>query len=166
MIRMVVSMKIIVVSDSHGKHKALDDILQAYPQAKAYIHCGDIEGDPQDFPQFITVKGNNDMYYDYPEERILEIAGHRIFITHSHLYMVHKRVALLAQEAKKYNCDIVCYGHTHIASDDEYEGIRVMNPGSIWRARDGRGPSYAEMDLNDGTIHIKFKFLKEEHRIV
>lgn len=155
-------MKIIVVSDSHGKHEALENILNTYPQASAYIHCGDIEESPHEFPQFITVKGNNDLYFDYPEERILELAGHRMLITHSHMYMYNKRLALLAKAAKEHNCDMVCYGHTHIASDDVYEGIRILNPGSIWRARDGRGPSYAVVDMEKDAIHVEFKFLKEQ----
>lgn len=32
--------EIIVCSDNHGKKKVLESILQKYPHADAYIHCG------------------------------------------------------------------------------------------------------------------------------
>lgn len=60
-------MKVILVSDSHGKDDALEMILKQYPDADAYVHCGDIETYPECFPQFVTVRGNNDVFYEYPE---------------------------------------------------------------------------------------------------
>ena len=79
-------MKIVVVSDSHGRDDALEYVLQQHSDAYAYIHCGDIDADPGAFPQFVTVGGNNDIFYDYPDEQILCIGAHRIFIVHSHVF--------------------------------------------------------------------------------
>ena len=80
MIIAVVKMKIVVVSDSHGRDDALEYVLQQHGDAYAYIHCGDIDADPGAFPRFVTVGGNNDIFYDYPDEQILSIGTHRIFI--------------------------------------------------------------------------------------
>ena len=87
MIIAVVKMKIVVVSDSHGRDDALEYVLQQHGDAYAYIHCGDIDADPGAFPRFVTVGGNNDIFYDYPDEQILSIGTHRIFIVHSHQFM-------------------------------------------------------------------------------
>ena len=38
-------MKIIVVSDSHGRDDLLYDLQLQYPQADAFLHCGDLEND-------------------------------------------------------------------------------------------------------------------------
>lgn len=73
MIIAVVKMKIVVVSDSHGRDDALEYVLQQHGDAYAYIHCGDIDADPGAFPRFVTVGGNNDIFYDYPDEQILSI---------------------------------------------------------------------------------------------
>lgn len=162
MIEAVVNMKIIVVSDSHGKNDVLVSILKQYPHADAFIHCGDIEVDPSVFPQFITVKGNNDIFYDYPDYQILEIAGHRIYITHSHQFSFMKRKAKMAAKAKEYDCDILCYGHTHVAYDGECDGVRMINPGSIWHSRDGREPSYAIIDIEQAHIGVDFIFLSQK----
>ena len=36
-------MKIVVVSDSHGRIEVLQEILDKHQDASAFIHCGDIE---------------------------------------------------------------------------------------------------------------------------
>ena len=64
-------MKIIVVSDSHGKQGILEQIVEKHPDADAYLHCGDIEDYAENYPSYIVVQGNNDIYYDYPDERVI-----------------------------------------------------------------------------------------------
>lgn len=53
-------MKIVVVSDSHGRNDILKTIQEKHPNAKLFIHCGDLEDDPMNFPGYIIVRGNND----------------------------------------------------------------------------------------------------------
>ena len=43
-------MKIIVVSDSHGKQGILEQIVEKHPDADAYLHCGDIEDYAENYP--------------------------------------------------------------------------------------------------------------------
>lgn len=155
-------MKIIVVSDSHGKDEVLADVLQMYPNADAYIHCGDIETAPSTFPQLVSVSGNNDLFFDYPQERIVELGGHRIYVVHSHQFVYSHRVESMAQKAKELQCDIVCFGHTHVAFYEICEGVHVLNPGSLWRSRDGRGPSYAILNVEDKNVDVEFVFLPQK----
>ena len=88
-------MKILVISDSHGRN---DDVERAISQVKNFdvlIHLGDIErGD--DFIRSLVscptymVLGNNDYRLDLPSEQIVEIEGYRFFLTHGHRYYVNR----------------------------------------------------------------------------
>lgn len=162
-IKQVVKMKVIVMSDSHGKEGVLDMILDTYPNAEAYIHCGDIEEEAFVHPQLSTVRGNNDHYCNHPDSRILTLGKHKVFVVHSHQFGYAKRLEKMAEAAKEHGCDIVCYGHSHVAADDVVDGVRLLNPGSLWRSRDGRGPSYAIMEIDEqDQVHIKFIFLPQK----
>lgn len=154
-------MKIVVVSDSHGKEGILDEILNAHRDADMFLHCGDILEDEMYHPEYITVQGNNDVYYDYPLYQIIEVQGHRIYLTHSHQFSYIKRQQQMVATAKQHQCDIICYGHTHVAHDEVIDGIRFINPGSVYRSRDGRGPSYAILTIDEKDIEVAFVFLNK-----
>lgn len=154
-------MNIIIVSDSHGKNSRLEEMLAMYPNADMYLHCGDIETDEDAYPQFITVCGNNDYSYMYPDHRVVEAKSHRILIIHGNQSLYTRRLKKLASYAQSLGCDIVCYGHSHVADLQTIDGVMLINPGSLWRSRDGRGPSYAIMDINEeGNVHVEIKFIE------
>lgn len=155
-------MKVIIVSDSHGRDEALRDVLEKHKDADAFIHCGDIEACASDFPQYVIVRGNNDLFFDLPDEKILALGKHRLYITHSHQFMYSKRVELLAKKAKEVGCDMVCYGHTHVAFYEIHDGVHIINPGSLWRSRDGRGPSYAIVTFDEDKVDVEFVFLPQK----
>lgn len=152
-------MKIVVVSDSHGFNQRLDEVLSLQPDAQLYIHCGDIETREVEYPMFQTVKGNNDYFCDYPDHLILEAEGHRILVMHGNQFPYMKRIERMAAYANQQACDIFCYGHTHVAAIEQLDGVLLLNPGSVWRSRDGRGPSYAVIEINKESIQAKIHFL-------
>ena len=39
------------------------------------------------------------------------------------------------------------YGHTRVFAYDIKNGVHLINPGSVWRARDGKRPSYVKIDI-------------------
>ena len=83
-------MKIVVVSDNHGRSEPLEQILELHRDADVFIHCGDSELPPQFLQGYVCVRGNNDFYYEYPEMKILELEGHRMMIVHGHhLSLIH-----------------------------------------------------------------------------
>ena len=96
---------------------------------------------------------------DYPEAKIIKAEQHRILLIHGNQSYYGNRLQFLAKKALENTCDIVCYGHTHVASLDEVSGITLLNPGSLWHSRDGRNPSYAILTLTDERIHVEFNFL-------
>ncbi|MGM9913317.1 YfcE family phosphodiesterase, partial [Floccifex sp.] len=108
-------MKLIVVSDTHYYNNCLFELQKQYPQADYFIHCGDLEGDPDQYPGWIIVRGNNDYDLRLPLNKILEIENHRILIMHSH-NMRMCRTEAMVHDALVNNCDIVCFGHTHVPS--------------------------------------------------
>ena len=65
-------MKIVVVSDSHGRNDILKTIQEKHPNAKLFIHCGDLEDDPMNYPGYIIVRGNNDYFGRFENERIIK----------------------------------------------------------------------------------------------
>ena len=76
-------MKVVVVSDSHGRDDLLYDLQEQYPNADAFLHCGDVEAPQENFPGYLIVQGNNDYYYDLPAHRVLPLGGHRVLLIHS-----------------------------------------------------------------------------------
>ena len=151
-------MRILVVSDSHGNDSSLRRAILAQPTAEVVIHLGDGEEELQrakrSFPEkmFLAVRGNCDWGCEWPAERIVELGGHRIFCTHGHLYGVKTAgTALLEKKAAAENCDIVLYGHTHLAKIEFREGRYFLNPGSLRQPMEGH-PSYIELNLDDKNV--------------
>ncbi len=143
------AIEVIILSDNHGKVKVMDQIREAYPNADAYLHCGDNELRNSDMEPYHAVTGNNDYFYTYPEQLVVDVKGHRFFITHSHTLRYGKRIEDLVMLAKKNQCEFACYGHTHIFDDQIVDGIHIINPGSLYYNRDGSQPSFARLTIDD-----------------
>ncbi|MBQ8724411.1 MAG: metallophosphoesterase [Oscillospiraceae bacterium] len=154
-------MRIIVISDTHGRYSALSSVILSNMRADAFIHLGDgeeeylrlIDNFPSIAPKFYYVKGNCDYGSQRPEFLTLDIApGHRILATHGHRFGVNYGKAGILDKAKEHRCNIILHGHTHVRCNTYENGIYILNPGSASRPRDGFPPSYAFIDLlPDGT---------------
>ena len=147
-------MEIIVCGDNHGLITPLEKILETYPNADAYIHCGDVELDPSYVDKFYVVTGNNDYYYDFPQELIVEVEDVKIFVTHGHQFY-GDRVSKLASRAINHHCQIACYGHTHIYNEVYEKGVLCLNPGSLRYNRDGSYPCFARITRDETGFVIE-----------
>ncbi|MGB4985113.1 MAG: YfcE family phosphodiesterase [Erysipelotrichaceae bacterium] len=148
-------MKIVVVSDSHGKIQILQDIyLKHQHEAQYFLHLGDIEADQSYVSDYICVCGNNDYFGEYELERVVHIPQHNIFMCHSHQFFSSNRISGLVSKGKRLHCDIVCYGHTHVFHYEVKDNIVLLNPGSLYYNRDGSGSSYAIIDIENNQINI------------
>lgn len=143
------SSEIIIASDSHGRSDILPLLQKAYPNADLFLHLGDLEDNPGAFPGWVFVRGNNDWQGDMPSERVISIQGHKIYMTHSHLFPYSRREESLARTALEHCCDICLYGHTHVSNITRKNGVLLINPGSLLMPRDGNEPSYARLILHD-----------------
>lgn len=149
--------KIVLVSDNHTMRKPLEYVKEAYHGYDYFFHCGDSEMPKYLLQGFAAVNGNNDWFNEYPSNLVLEIGEHCFYLTHGHRDFYFGRYDMLARKAKKLGCDVVCFGHTHIPFDQEIDGVRLLNPGSIWHNRDGSEPSYMLLTLRGSEIEVELK---------
>ena len=155
-------MKVILVSDSHGDRKCLDDLRIMYQDADAFVHCGDLQIPYEAAADFIAVRGNTDFDPDYPWGRVEEFEGNRVLIVHGHAYLNpfdKEDLTPLANAAKKYECSAVFFGHTHVSCDSMCKGIHILNPGSIRRPKDFAFPypTYMVLDITKEGIAAERK---------
>lgn len=143
-------MKIVVVSDSHGRDDVLKDILLKNHDADYYFHLGDSEAEINDIKPFASVRGNMDYDYNLPLERVIDLKNHSLYLTHGQMYGGNED--LIAKTAKSLGCDIAFFGHTHRFLDRIIDGVRVINPGSCRNPKDGSKPSYAVVTINDSKV--------------
>ena len=148
-------MKIIIASDSHGRNEKLDEIYENYKEeADLFLHCGDLESDPDYLPQWTAVAGNMDAHRrdQLDSCKIIEAGNHKILMQHGHRYYAGTREEQIAAEAKENGCDIALYGHTHIPFDAVIDGVRIINPGSLSRPKKMSAPGFVVMDLDVDEI--------------
>lgn len=152
-------MKIIALSDSHGTKAPLEFIRNKYEDADCIIHCGDICLPKEYAEGFIIVAGNCDNPEWYPQAEIIELEGHRILITHGSVFFSSSspNPEAIARFAKRNECDIAFFGHSHIYCDETFDHVRVLNPGSIVANRDGTHPSYMEITLDKDNLEVTRK---------
>jgi putative phosphoesterase len=153
-------MKVILVSDSHGDRACLEWLRRKYPEADAFVHCGDLQIPADEAKDFLCVRGNTDYDPAYPWKRVEEFAGHKVLVCHGHAYIDPFDPADplgLVNAAKRAGCEAVFFGHTHVTCDIEYAGVRLLNPGSIRRPKDFRFPypTYMVLEITEAGIEAE-----------
>ncbi|MFN2926323.1 metallophosphoesterase family protein [Lachnospiraceae bacterium YH-ros2228] len=147
-------MRILIVSDSHGDRKYIDQAIERV-EPDMICHLGDAQGDDihiqamGNCPLYI-VRGNCDSDLSLPLEETFDLEGHRVLMAHGHYFGGSPSTieAGLRREAEKNHCDIIMYGHTHIPVLREDPDLTILNPGSIARPRqDGRKHSYIVLEI-------------------
>jgi len=159
-------MKILIISDTHKRHRTLDDVLGRIGKLDMLIHLGDTEGG-EDYVEAVAdcpvhiVGGNNDFFSDLEKEEEFLIGKYRVFITHGHRYGVSMGNERLKEEARARQADIVMYGHTHRPELVIEDDLTTLNPGSIsYPRQEGRKCSYILMDIDrSGEAHYTINYL-------
>ena len=141
-------MKILLVSDSHGDYDSLNRLYNMYPNMDLYLHAGDSEQDEWSLKPFISVRGNCDHYYDFPNYLIIPSPKGNIYVQHTPF--VSKSVI------NEHNAKIVIHGHTHTRRNEVKNGILFINPGAISYARDKYEGSYAIVTIEENKLEVKF----------
>lgn len=129
-------MKILIISDTHGKNDAYLELIEQESPLDMVIHCGDIEGSEYLMAEAAgcpiqMVTGNNDFFSDLPAEKEFQIGKYKIWLTHGHTYYVSMNNEYIKREAKARGVDIVMYGHTHRPVLDVEADLITLNPGSL-----------------------------------
>ncbi len=155
-------MKVLVISDTHRNIKNVERILELIiPKGvKTILHCGDNIGDAKKlqslYPELTVhaVYGNCDGFgFGEDYTKVVEVGGVKIFMTHGNRYDVKSGdYQILIIDAMAHGAQLAVCGHSHCAYLEKSEDFVALNPGSISEPRDGCGPSYAILDIEDGKI--------------
>lgn len=161
-------MKVLVVSDTHGRHTNLDRILQEVGKIDMFVHLGDVEDGDVYIDVVVEcekhiVGGNNDYFSSLPREEEFYIGTHKVYITHGHQYSVSYETESIKKAGLERGADIVMFGHTHTPFLEVGEDITLLNPGSVSYPRQkGRQPSYMILEMDKkGEITYRQCYLED-----
>ncbi len=149
-----------VVSETHGYlNPRVPELLQGVDHI---LHAGDI-GDGgfaealAEIAPVTVVRGNNDRTRPeslYPEEVSLKLEGFNFYLTH--IVKVPKSPGHPSMQPYiDTGADIVVYGHSHIAFQQEMGNILFFNPGAAGKRRFKVVPSIGFLELADGRVDGK-----------
>ena len=147
-------MRILVFSDTHKKIDDCIRVVERIKEVDMIIHAGDHSSDAKELQKAFLdipveyVRGNCDFSYD-DEEIMVEADGKKIMVTHGHLYNVKNDVVYTAlkERARRLGADVVVFGHTHIAYNENLGDLFVLNPGSV---KSGR--TFGVIEVENGKI--------------
>ena len=120
----------LIFSDIHGDRESLQKIKKYASDCSGVFFAGDGLhgiGEITDKP-FYAVRGNCDFFGE--EQKVVEIDGVKILLTHGHLYGVKSGYLNILMKAKELGVQVVIFGHTHFAEIFNEDGILFINPGS------------------------------------
>lgn len=172
--------RLLVLSDSHGKYSTMESIVRGYgAECDALIFCGDGVCDIAQLlymaktdkklmacvpPVIAAVRGNCDpgsypldkgtLYFSEMIE--LKVNGTGILISHGHMQNVDYGVETLGLEMQVSGCSTGFYGHTHVASEDNFRNFKIVNPGSCARPRGGQQAGFAIATVEKSFVDIAF----------
>ena len=128
-------MRILVISDTHGHDRDIDRLIDVVAPDRIY-HLGDSQNDCRYLTAVATcpvemVRGNCDWSSDMPNNVVLNVGKHVLYLTHGHKESCRSSYSGLIKAARKVGADYVLYGHTHQPEIEEVSGITIINPGSL-----------------------------------
>lgn len=157
-------MRLAVISDTHlsGPDERFGAIYDRYlAPADALLHCGDFIGAELyhylcAHPHFFCVRGNCDHFvldHELPQSLTRELplpGGESLSFGMAHGWGERGTVWRRVYDLFPW-VDLVCYGHTHRRHFAEFEGSRILNPGSVAEG------SLALVDVaDDGALSCQF----------
>jgi putative phosphoesterase len=149
-------LKIGVLSDTHGVRFIAKKAVNKMEDIEILLHAGDLVEDARHLEgnnyRVYCVAGNCDAFSLEPTEKILELQGKKILLTHGHTYRVKRGYEQLLFRAKEVSADIVVFGHTHVPENTYIDNILFFNPGSTALPKNGGPGTYGIIEIADGRI--------------
>ncbi|MBQ3226610.1 MAG: YfcE family phosphodiesterase [Clostridia bacterium] len=152
-------MILLVFSDSHGTTYGMDEAIEKENVVNGIIFCGDVAADAEylrrRYPNIpiCAVCGNNDYFCDDPYVRMPTYDGIKMYVTHGHKERVKGGLTTLLLNAKRNECSVCLFGHTHQSLFETIDGITLINPGSI-RSSNG---TYARLEIINGKLTTEIR---------
>ena len=161
-------MKVLIVSDTHGRHSNLDEVLRIEGKIDLLVHLGDVEDGEWHIREtagcpYHLIAGNNDYFSGLPKEKEITIGKYKVWLNHGHGYYVSMEMKRLRDAALSRGVDIVMFGHTHrpfLYTDGK---PFMINPGSLsYPRQEGRKASYIVMEIDqNGEAKFELKYLEK-----
>ncbi len=132
-----------ILSDSHGLTSEVKDIVDRF-SVDQILHCGDFctEATIPPFATMVKVRGNCDFAIDVPLKKVLEWQGLKVVMVHGHKYRVKESILPLTYLAEQEGAHVVLFGHSHQPVTFIDKGRLYLNPGSIYRPRGYKTPTF------------------------
>ena len=164
-------MKILVISDTHGKTTNVKTAINIENPDKIY-HLGDAQGDElgisymSDAPLDV-VCGNCDYMGQLPQCLVLEVGRHVLFLAHGHMYGVDYSLENIRSAARSRGADMILHGHTHRPGIDYSNPNEIVAcPGSIsYPRQESKEHTYLVIDVDrDGELCLNLHSIEEYER--
>ncbi len=160
-------MRLVVLSDTHIPHRAKtlpDEVWSYIENSDGVIHAGDFSS--YDFylelkahlgeKNIYAVHGNmddEDLFKELPEVLKFQAEGVKIGVYHGvgAPFGIEKRVL------KKFSDDLpqlIIFGHSHIPTKKEIDGVLLFNPGSPTDKIFTRTNSFGLLEIKEGSFEI------------
>lgn len=143
-----------LISDTHAPQRwpgAPAEALTLFAGVDLILHAGDVGelwvlDQLADCAPVAAVHGNDETpeaQRALPYQQVIAVAGHRIFLCHSHFpdreeELAFRRIAgwepkldRYAAQAAAHGCDLYVLGHLHVPFVIEHSGVTLVNPGAI-----------------------------------
>ncbi len=145
-----------LISDTHGLLRP--EVHGALAGVSLILHAGDVCGETilDELALIAPVQavcGNCDAPWDpaLAQERVVEMAGVRIHVSHGHELGRPNAERLLAAYP---GFDVIVYGHTHVQKVERVGRVLVVNPGAAGHRRFDLHASVARLQLSDGRADV------------
>ena len=155
------ALSLLILADTHVPKRAKDLPVEVWAQvetADVVIHAGDwVAPDLLDelearSARLVAVWGNNDgseLRRRLPEVARVELAGMRWGVVHETGAKARREERMRAAYP---DLDVLVFGHSHIPWDSEYDGLRLLNPGSPTDRRREPHCTYLTANVEGGAI--------------
>lgn len=159
-------MKILVLSDTHHDLEKAKRILET-GTFDALWHLGDNKSDADNLADIfgietISVMGNCDGVCGNSDYfKIVDLPFGKFYLTHGHVEGVNFDFTRLYMSALEHGCKCAFFGHTHKVFDEDFNSVRLINPGSLSLPRDGAIGTFAVIDADEEDFSITVKNWEE-----
>ena len=162
------SNKLLVLSDIHGNMPAIVAVLKwaagEIAGSDMAVFLGDglkelsLARQQADLScEWKKVCGNNDLTPTAHDFDVFDFGGHRFYLCHGHRHALYNGFGKLIAAALKTGADAALFGHIHVPFLENVNGVLLVNPGGIGRARSSAGETFAVIDCMPGkplSVHF------------
>ena len=156
-------MKILVLSDSHGRVGNILDAVERKMPDQVFL-LGGLVRDVEELSLLdptlpvCAVAGNCDGWSGGAEEQECTVGGVRCYLTHGHLHHAKMSTWGLVGEGKRRGVSAVFFGHTHQSLIQQEDGLWLINPGTIGGVYSEA--TYAVVWAENGTVTAEIRELE------